>query len=84
MKRRKSLEEAGESPLKKLRSELGMSQEEFARQIGTSARTISRWEAGDNVPTFTVPQIKALDYLLKSKGKTLDDLPDDFAPPDSN
>ena len=41
-KRRQPQEEAGESPLKKLRDELGMSQEEFARQIGTSVRTVSR------------------------------------------
>jgi putative transcriptional regulator len=42
IKRRQPLEEAGESPLKKLRDELEMSQEEFARQIGTSVRTVSR------------------------------------------
>lgn len=80
IKRRRPPEEAGESPLKKLRDEWEMSQEEFARQIGTSARTISRWEAGDNIPTFTVPQMKALDRLLRSRGKTLNDLPDDFGP----
>ncbi|MBD2069537.1 helix-turn-helix transcriptional regulator [Leptolyngbya sp. FACHB-671] len=69
----------GESPLKKLREELGMSQEEFARQIGTSARTISRWETGDSVPSFTIAQMKALDELLKANGKSLQDLPDTFA-----
>lgn len=79
-KRRKALEEAGESPLKKLRDEFGMSQEEFARAIGTSGRTVSRWEAGDNIPTFTIAQMKALDRLLRSRAKTLDDLPDDFGP----
>ena len=68
-----------ESPLKKLREELGMSQEEFARQIGTSARTISRWETGENVPSFTISQMKALDALLQANGKTLQDLPDNFA-----
>lgn len=69
----------GESLLKKLREELGMSQEELARQIGTSARTISRWETGDSVPSFTIAQMKALDELLKANGKSLKDLPDTFA-----
>ncbi|MGF1493304.1 MAG: helix-turn-helix domain-containing protein [Microcoleaceae cyanobacterium] len=69
----------GESPLKKLREELGMSQEEFARQIGTSARTISRWERGDSVPSFTIAQMKALNDLLRANGKSLQDLPDSFA-----
>jgi len=66
--------------LKGLRDELDMSQEEFGRAIGTSARTISRWEAGDSVPTFTVPQMKALDRLLRSKGKSIQELPDNFGP----
>lgn len=73
-------QDGGDSPLKALRSELDMSQEEFGRSIGTTARTISRWEAGDTVPTFTVAQMKALDKLLKSKGRTIQDLPDDFGP----
>lgn len=81
VKKRVSREQdGGESPLKALRSELDMSQEEFGRSIGTTARTISRWEAGDTVPTFTVAQMKALDKLLKSKGRTIQDLPDDFGP----
>ena len=79
-KQRKTREDAGESPLKQLREEFGMSQEEFARQIRTSARTVSRWEAGDNLPTFTIVQMKALDQLMRTKGKTLEDLPDWFGP----
>ncbi len=78
-KQRKEREDVGESPLKQLRDEFGMSQEEFARQIGTSVRTVSRWEAGDNVPTFTIAQMKALDRLMRSKEKTLEDLPDQFS-----
>lgn len=74
-------EQEGESPLRSLRLELDMSQEEFGRAIGTTARTISRWEAGDSVPTFTVTQMKALDRLLRSKSKSIQDLPDDFGPP---
>jgi transcriptional regulator with XRE-family HTH domain len=73
-------DQEGESLLRSLRLELDMSQEEFGRSIGTTARTISRWEAGDTVPTFTVLQMKALDRLLRSKGKTIQDLPDNFGP----
>jgi DNA-binding transcriptional regulator YiaG len=80
IKKRQNKDNEGESPLKALRSELDMSQEEFGRSIGTTARTISRWEAGDSVPTFTIAQLKALDRLLKLKGKTIQDLPDDFGP----
>ena len=79
-KRESRNQEEGESPLRSLRNELNMSQEEFGRSIGTSGRTISRWEAGDTEPTFTVAQMKALDRLLRSKGKTIQDLPDDLGP----
>lgn len=68
-----------ESPLKKLREEIGLSQEGLARKLGTSARTISRWETGDSVPSFTIAQMKALDALLQEYGKALQDLPDSFA-----
>ncbi|MEH1790575.1 MAG: helix-turn-helix transcriptional regulator [Nostoc sp.] len=80
-KRSSRNEQEGESPLRSLRLELNMSQDEFGRAIGTTARTISRWEAGDSVPTFTVTQMKSLDCLLRLKGKTIQDLPDDFGPP---
>ncbi len=71
--------EMEESPLKKLREEMGMSQEDFARRIGTSARTISRWETGDSVPSFTIAQMKALETLMAERGKGIQDLPDRFA-----
>lgn len=82
VKKRKTTEhQEGESPLKKLRDELGdISQEEFARRIGTSVRTVSRWEAGDSIPTFTIPQVKALARLLESYGKSVYDLPNEFGP----
>ena len=61
---------------KKIREELGMSQEDLARELGVSSQTVSRWELGKNVPTFTVQQMKALDRLLLSIGKSISDLPD--------
>lgn len=75
-KRPRPRPEDEESPLKKLREELAMSQEDFARELGISTQTISRWETGRNVPTFTVPQMKALERLLRSIGKQISDLPD--------
>jgi len=79
-KRESRVQQDRESPLKALRDELDMSQEEFGRRIGTSARTISRWEAGDSLPTLTIVQIKALDRLLRFKGKSIQELPDHFGP----
>jgi DNA-binding XRE family transcriptional regulator len=67
-----------ESHLKKLREELEMSQEDLARSLGVSSQTISRWELGKNVPTFTVKQIKALEKLLASIGRSIGDLPDNL------
>jgi DNA-binding transcriptional regulator YiaG len=78
VKKRKSKGEV-DPPLKRLRDELEMSQEEFGRIIGISARTISRWEAGDSTPTFTISQMKALARLLESYGKSIYDLPDNFS-----
>lgn len=70
----------GGSPLTQLRDDLGMSQEDFGRAIGVSVRTVSRWETGVNMASFTLPQLKALHRLLKSKGISIDDLPDNFGP----
>lgn len=36
--------------IKELREELEISQEELARQLGVSVRTISNWEAGKTIP----------------------------------
>lgn len=38
--------------LKKLRNEKGLTQEQFAEIIGTSNRSVSRWENGVNMPDF--------------------------------
>ncbi len=67
-----------ESHLKKLREEQEMSQEDLARELGVSSQTISRWELGKNVPTFTVKQMKALEKLLASIGRSIGDLPDNL------
>lgn len=72
----------GESPLKILREELGMSQESFGQAIGAARRTIVRWENGESIPAFTITQVKNLVKLLKSHGKNIEDLPDSLGPSD--
>lgn len=71
-------EQEYESPLKKLREAAGLSQQELASRIGVAVSTLSRWERGKSPAMMTVRQMK---LLLKELGKTLDELPDDFGPP---
>ena len=72
--------EEGVSPLKTIRTLLGMTQSQFAHVIGCEKETVSRWERGVYPATFTISQMKALDKTLKSAGFDLQDLPDSFAP----
>lgn len=37
--------------IKRLRQKLDMTQEEFAKYIGVSWRTVMRWESGDSQPS---------------------------------
>lgn len=70
----------GESPLRVLRQLLGdISQEELARRLGVGVATISRWERGESVATFTIPQIKAFARELQSIGLGIDAIPDDLS-----
>lgn len=76
-KRNKSSSSSDEndSPLKKLREEAGLSQQELASSIGVGVTTVSRWERGVSEAMLTVPQMKALCKLL---GKSIEELPDEF------
>lgn len=40
--------------LKELRKEKGITQEQFAEHLGTSGRTVSRWETGNNMPDISL------------------------------
>ena len=40
--------------LKELRNEKGITQEQFAEQLGVSNRTVSRWETGSNMPDISL------------------------------
>jgi DNA-binding XRE family transcriptional regulator len=70
--------------LQRLREEVGLTQEELARQIPDKTgmktlnrRSISYWETGESQPELTISQTKA---LCRALGKTLDELPDDLGP----
>jgi len=67
----------GESPLKKLRESVGLTQQELATRCGMGLRTYIRWETGETVARPTIPQIKALCRELKIP---VEELPDEFGP----
>lgn len=37
--------------IKRLREEIGLSQEQLAREIGVSLRSVARWESGEGKPS---------------------------------
>lgn len=77
VKKNNSNLEENQSPLKKLREEARLSQQELATRIGVAVATISRWERGAPA-MLTVPQMKALCQVF---GKSIEELPDEFGPP---
>ena len=46
--------------IKAIRGELGLSQEEFARRLGVSPRTVQNWESGGKIPDSKIRAIQAL------------------------
>ncbi len=64
--------------LKQVRERLNMTQDEFARELGTTPRTIRRHERGEHKLRLTLGQIKRLKELLEQAGMSIDDLPDDI------
>ncbi|HBL14513.1 MAG TPA: XRE family transcriptional regulator [Cyanobacteria bacterium UBA11162] len=66
-----------ESPLKRLRLQMGLTQAELARRIGVSDRAVRAWEKGEYQPMLTIPQVRA---LCKELGVNFDELPDDLSP----
>lgn len=68
-------QEESKLTLKQLRDRAKLSQENLARLVGVSSKTISNWERGISVASLTIPQTKV---LCEALGVTLDELPDDF------
>ena len=66
------------SPLKKLRLELKLSQSKLAEEIGVAVSTIRRWEKGQAEPTMTVAQMKKFCQISQ---KNFNNLPDSLLPP---
>ena len=52
--------------IKNIRERLGMTQEEFARKIGVTVTTVSRWERGDCLPKsrVVIEKLKRLKNLV--------------------
>jgi DNA-binding transcriptional regulator YiaG len=56
--------------IKQLRQELGgISQEHFARELGVSTRTVSRWEKGDYLNARTLSLMRNI--ALRIRHRTL-------------
>ncbi|MEP0878478.1 helix-turn-helix domain-containing protein [Funiculus sociatus GB2-M2] len=71
-----------ESPLKKRREELNLTQRDVAVVVDVSVQTVSNWETGRyQEARLTLPQVKALCRILQW---TIDDLPNDLGPLDKS
>lgn len=51
--------------LKELRKEKGITQEQFAEELGVTGRTVSRWETGNNMPDISL-LVDIADFYLVS------------------
>ena len=58
------------SLVKKVRSQLGFSQEDLARKLGVSFATVNRWENGQSKPSkLAKAQLDAFCNKMVEKGK---------------
>ena len=69
---KKTEQQQTNSPFKRLRLNVKLSQEQLAREIGVAVSTIRRWEKGQSEPTMTVAQMKEFCRAVK---KNFEDLP---------
>jgi DNA-binding XRE family transcriptional regulator len=76
---KKSQRQETNSPFKRLRLNVKLSQEQLAREIGVAVSTIRRWEKGQAEPTMTVAQMKE---FCKAVKKSFDELPNSLLPSD--
>jgi DNA-binding XRE family transcriptional regulator len=77
---KKSQRQETNSPFKRLRLNVKLSQEQLAREIGVAVSTIRRWEKGQAEPTMTVAQMKE---FCKAVKKNFEDLPSSLLPPNN-
>ena len=59
------------SPFKRLRLNVKLSQEQLAKEIGVAVSTIRRWEKGQAEPTMTVAQMKEFCRAVKTSFEEL-------------
>jgi len=78
---KKSVRQETNSPFKKLRLNVKLSQEQLAREIGVAVSTIRRWEKGQAEPTMTVSQMKE---FCKAVKKSFEELPNSLLPSEAS
>jgi putative transcriptional regulator len=67
-----------ESPLKRRREELGLTQRDIGLALGKTDQTISNWETGIYEPKMTPREFRELCKVLQ--WSLLEDIPEDFGP----
>lgn len=77
MRPKKTQRQETNSPFKRLRLNVKLSQEQLAREIGVAVSTIRRWEKGQAEPTMTVAQMKEFCRAVK---QSFEDLPISLLP----
>ena len=77
MRPKKTQRQETNSPFKRLRLNVKLSQEQLAREIGVAVSTIRRWEKGQAEPTMTVAQMKEFCRAVK---QSFEDLPSSLLP----
>lgn len=78
---KKSQHQETNSPFKRLRLNVKLSQEQLAREIGVAVSTIRRWEKGQAEPTMTVAQMKEFCRAVK---QSFEELPNSLLPPNGS
>ena len=56
--------------IKKVRASLGLTQEDFAHELGTSVATVNRWENGKNRPGRMAIKLLAMLHVQKVEKDT--------------
>ncbi len=74
---KKSQHQETNSPFKRLRLNVKLSQEQLAREIGVAVSTIRRWEKGQAEPTMTVSQMR---QFCKAVKQNFEELPNSLLP----
>ena len=59
----------GQNPVRELRSQLGLTQEEFAHAIAVTVSTVNRWENGHANPSKLA--WRAIQSLARKRGVTV-------------